>query len=176
MKKLLLLSILAVVGTTAFAQKWAVTTNLAYWGTTTINLGTEVALGHHATLDVIGFYNPFEIDKYKLNWWGVQPEVRWWPCERFNGHFFGVHGHYGDYDAGGWNSSRYDGWLAGAGLGYGYQWILGKRWNFEAEIGAGYAYLEYDRYNKDSGAFIGREHKNYFGPTKLSLTFVYLIK
>lgn len=26
----------------------------------------------------------------------VQPELRYWLCERFNGSFFGLHGHYAD--------------------------------------------------------------------------------
>lgn len=36
---------------------------------------------------------------------------------------------------------RYDGKIYGAGISYGYHWILKNRWSMEATIGAGYARL-----------------------------------
>ena len=42
--------------------------------------------------------------------------------------------------------SRYQGWFVGAGIAYGYAWILGRHWNLEAEIGFGYSYTRYDRF------------------------------
>ena len=42
--------------------------------------------------------------------------------------------------------SRYQGWFVGAGVAYGYAWILGRHWNLEAEIGIGYSYTRYDRF------------------------------
>ena len=41
---------------------------------------------------------------------------------------------------------RYDGKIYGAGISYGYHWILKNRWSMEATIGAGYARLDYDKY------------------------------
>ena len=53
--------------------------------------------------------------------------------EKFNGHFLGVHAHYADYNVGGikflsknMENYRYQGNLYGAGLSYGYQWLLSK--------------------------------------------------
>ena len=73
--------------------------------------------------------------------------------------------------------ARYDGWAAGAGLSYGYQWALGKRWGLEASIGAGYIYLRYYKY--DCGA-CGDKQGNYrqhrFGPTKAAVSFIYYIR
>lgn len=179
MKKIILFLALFACGglTTASAQNWAVKTNLAYWATTTINLGTEVALGQRITLDIAGAYNPFTYgENKKLLFWGVQPELRFWTCRKFDGHFFGVHGHYAQYN-GGWNKYRYDGWLVGAGVSYGYQWILGNRWNLETEIGVGYARLDHDKYLRQfCGKFIKHDTKNYFGPTRLSISFVYILK
>ncbi len=166
---LLLLSLSPVLG-----QKWAISTDLPYWGVGVANLDTEIALGRHFTLDLAGGYAAYKVfDKLDLKEsWGVQPELRWWHCERFNGHYFGLHGHYADYNAA-IKSSRYDGWLAGGGLSYGYQWILGNRWNFQFEIGAGYAYKDYTKHNAD-GTSVDKT-KNYFGPTKFNLSFVYFI-
>ena len=90
--------------------------------------------------------------------WAVQPEWRYWTCRRFMGHFIGVHAHGGKYN-GGLKKYRYDGWGVGGGFSYGYQWIIGKHWNLETELGIGYAYLKY-----------------YWGPTKLSISFMYLFK
>lgn len=178
MKKLLLLIILSsCCWLPSQAQNWAVKTNAAYLATTTLNLGTEVALSQRMTIEVLGMYNPFRFrDNKKMLFWGVQPELRWWTCRKFSGHFFGLHGHYGQYNAG-VKTYRYDGWLAGAGISYGYQFVLGNRWNLELELGVGYARLNYDKYLRecDCGKFIAHETKNYFGPTRMSITFSYFI-
>lgn len=79
--------------------KWALKTNVAYWGTATPNLGIEVGLSRKLTLDVESGYNMFSFSKGK-KWrhWMVTPELRWWMCDRFNGHFFGVHAIGGEYN------------------------------------------------------------------------------
>ena len=95
MKKLLLL-IIGIVGlsVSTSAQNVAVKTNALYWLTTTPNLGVEVALGNKVTLDVSGAYNPWTFkDDKKMRFWLVQPEVRYWFCEKFEGHYIGVHAH-----------------------------------------------------------------------------------
>ena len=76
---------------------------------------------------------------------------------------------------GGYN--RYEGWATGIGISYGYTWILGKRWNLEANIGAGYIYTKYDKYEcKTCGRFKGNQKKHYFGPTKAGISLIYIIK
>lgn len=176
MKRILTLALLLPVFA-GFAQKVAVKTNLAYWATTTTNLGMEIAITPQMTLDLTGTYNPFTFsDNKKIMNWTIQPEWRFWTCQRFMGHFFGIHAHYGKYN-GGIEKYRYDGWLAGAGVSYGYQWIIGKRWNLEAEVGVGYAYMNYDKYLRTAcGKFIQSTTRNYYGPTKLSISFLYFLK
>ena len=84
--------------------------------------------------------------------------------------------HGGKYN-GGLKKYRYDGWGVGGGFSYGYQWIIGKHWNLETELGIGYAYLKYDKYLRNRcGRFIDTGHRNYWGPTKLSISFMYLFK
>lgn len=113
----------------------------------------------------------------------IQPEVRYWLCERFNGHFFGLHAHYAEYNAGGINfnadfhRNRYQGHLYGAGLSYGYQWLIGKRWNLEATVGLGYARLWDRKYPiAECGEVIRTRSRNYFGPTKIGLALIFIIK
>ena len=157
------------------AQKVALKTNVAYWATTTLNLGGELAVAKRQTLDLTANYNPFHFrDNKKIMHWAIQPEWRYWVCRRFVGSFFGVHAHGGKYN-GGLKKYRYDGWFVGGGISYGYQWIIGKHWNLETELGIGYAYLDYDKYWRTRcGKYIHSNHRNYWGPTKFSISFMYL--
>lgn len=195
MLKRLMIVVLMLAGVSAFAQKAGIKTNLLYDATTTMNLGVEFGLARKWTLDVSGNYNPWDFDGRKMKHWLVQPGVRYWLCEKFNGHFFGLHTHGGQYNFGGmlpWGFSdgkmfgiknqniienRYQGWLVGAGISYGYQWILGNRWSLEATLGLGYAYLNYKQYPCGKcGKKIKDDHKNYFGPTKIGISLIYIIK
>ncbi len=162
---------------------FALKTNLLYWATTTPNLGMEIGLSKRTTLDISGGYNPWTFsDNKKIKHWLVQPELRYWFCERFNGHFMGLHGHAGQFnicgiDAFGLDKYRYEGDFYGAGLSYGYQWILGKHWSIEATVGVGWAYIDYEKYNCDKcSPLLKSDHKNYFGPTKLGINLIYIIK
>lgn len=193
MKKIFftLLACLITVGSTygqeiqrsTYLPKFAVKTNALYWATTTPNLGMEFALSRKHTLDISGNWNPFTFSNHKkLKHWGVQPEFRYWTCERFNGHFFGLHAHYADFNVGGikqlgLKNKRYQGELYGGGVSYGYQWILSNRFNLEATVGVGYARINYDKYKCGKcGEKIKDGNKNYFGPTKVGLTLIYVIK
>lgn len=160
-----------------FAQKAGIKTNVLYWATTTMNIGGEFALSSRMTLDAKAGYNPFHFrDNKKIMHWMVQPEWRYWPCRRFMGHFFGIHAHGGKYN-GGVRKYRYEGWLIGGGLSYGYQWLIGRHWNIEAELGVGYAWLHFDKYLRNHcGRFMNSGHHNYWGPTQLGISFVYLFK
>lgn len=162
---------------------FAIKTNALYWATTTPNLGIELGLSKKVTLDISGNYNPWNFgDNKKLKHWLVQPELRYWLCERFNGHFFGLHGHYAEYNVAnikalGLENYRYEGSLYGGGISYGYHWILNNRWSIEATVGVGYAYLDYDKYKCETcGTKLKEDTKNYWGPTKAGINIIYIIK
>ena len=100
---------------TAYSQDFSLKTNALYWAAATPNIGLEVAVSNKVTLDVGGAYNPWTYsDDRKMRFWLVQPEARYWLCEKFEGHFFGVHLHGAQY-FGGFTDKRYDGYLAGGG-------------------------------------------------------------
>lgn len=168
----------------AYAQKVGVKTNLLYDATSTLNLGVELGLAKQWTLDLSGNYNGWlSTDKHKLKHWLIQPEVRYWLCQKFNGHFVGLHAHYAKFNAGGiglvqsLKHARTQGTLYGAGLSYGYQWILNDRWGIEGTFGIGYARVNYDKYRCwTCSEKQGPNHKNYFGPTKVGVTLIYVIK
>ena len=147
-------------GMFASAQKVALKTNLLYDATATVNAGIEIGLAPRWTLDISGNFNDWTMShNRKWKHWLVQPEARYWFCERFSGHFIGIHAHGGEYNFGNLKNgikflgsdfskltdNRYQGWYVGGGLSYGYAWILGKHWNLEAELGIGYIYTRFDK-------------------------------
>lgn len=172
---------------TANAQKVALKTNLLYDATTTPNLGAELAMGKKSTLQLFYGLNPwkFASDRTKqLRHWLLMPEYRYWTCQKFNGHFFGIHALGGQYNVGGidlpnpvfkdLDEKRYEGWYAGGGVTYGYQWLLSRHWNLEASVGVGYIRFHYKEFPcTECGALIQENNKNYFGPTKLALSLMY---
>jgi hypothetical protein len=169
--------------------KHAIKTNMLHDITTSLNIGGEFKLSRQLTLDVPLTYNPWTYNKEentKFKFLLVQPELRYWTCEAFNGQFFGLHAHWAYYNVGHLKTPpftetmhkyRFEGQLAGAGISYGYRWYLGTRWNLEAEIGAGYARLWYDKFPCQTCAkLITREHKNYWGLTRAGVSLIYLFK
>ncbi len=188
MKKLLFLSILLTCLSGASAQTIALKHNFLYDATLTPNLSLEVGLGGRTTLDVGGGYNWFKFSNNKtFKHWLVQPEFRYWTCERFNGGFWGLHAMTGQFNVGGvkfpfgmypeMKTRRAEGWLGGVGISYGYQWIVGKRWNIEASIGAGYAHLWGDDYESvECGAWLGSSKRDYWGITRATVSLVYFLK
>ncbi|MBQ5875775.1 MAG: DUF3575 domain-containing protein, partial [Alistipes sp.] len=160
---------------------------LLHWATASPNLGVEIGLGRQTTLDISAGFNPFTFSHdRKWKHWLVQPEFRWWTCERFGGHFLAAHMIGGGFDVGnlsffpfsiweGLEDNRYKGHTLGGGIAYGYAWMLGKHWNLEAEVGVGYVHAWYDQYNlKSNEKVLSDANKNYWGITKLAISFVYL--
>ena len=129
------------------AQTIGVKTNMLYDATSTMNLGLEVKLADQWTLDVPVNYNPWSFSgNRQMKHILLQPEARYWFCDVFNRHFVGAHLHGGVFNAGkmdlpfDWGENtvkqfRYKGWLAGAGVSYGYHWIIDKRWSLESSLG-----------------------------------------
>ncbi len=185
----LLASMLTFFCMSASAQQFAAKTNLLYWAGTTPNIGAEIGLAKQWTLEMSAGLNPWTFNKEentKMKHWMVKPEVRYWLCERFNGHFFGFHTGYAFYNISGIDllftnkntkDYRYQGWATGVGLSYGHSWILSPRWNLEATLGLGYIFTKFDRYDcATCGKFRGTRDKHYFGPTKAGISLIYHLK
>lgn len=173
----------------ARAQDVALKTNLLYNALLTPSVGVEVGLAPKWTVDVSGQINNWDVNNHLWKQWVIQPEARYWLCQRFSGHFFGAHALGGQYNFGHVDlpfkflgtdfrelkEYRRQGWMVGAGIAYGYSWILDRHWNFEAEIGIGWIYTRYDTYRcADCGKKVkANTPHNYFGPTKAAINFVY---
>ena len=172
------------------AQDFAIKTNIVYNATATINLGMEIGLAPKWTLDISGNFNAWsKNEQTKWKHWLAQPEARYWFCDRFSRHFIGVHAIAGAFNFGGINNNisflgtdfsvlkekRYQGYAFGAGVAYGFAFMLSKHWNLELEAGFGYMYLDYDIFKcGDCGRRIGDANHHYVGPTKAAVNFVYL--
>lgn len=201
MKRYLLIAVAILLASTGLirAQKAAVKTNALYWATATPNLGVEFALDDRWTVELSGGYNPWTFDKEdntKLKHWLVSPEIRYWFCESFNGHFIGLNGNYTDFNISGipipdifinlhsnvptptsFKDSRINGWAIGAGITYGYQFIISRRCNLELTAGFGWWYTEYDQFeSRKCGLFQQKVKQHALGITSLGISFIYLLK
>lgn len=193
MKKLIFILTLAfsIAPHTISSQTIGVKTNLLFDAFANASAGIEIGLAPRWTFDLSGSLNAWNMSHgRKWKHWALQPEARYWFCDRFGGHFVGVHAHGGQFNIGGLDNSisflgtdfsllsdhRYQGWFVGAGVSYGYAWILGRHWNLEGEIGVGYAYSRYDEFKCAGCGKKTDEDKShhYIGPTKAAINLVYV--
>lgn len=181
---LIVLLTLFIYATKADAQQWSVNTNGLYWLSGTPNIGFEYGFRKNTSIALNASWNPFTFSENRK--WKhilIQPEFRLWTKETFSGHFFGLHAHYAYYNVGHLPSSifsdymtehRFQGWLAGAGLSYGYRWNFSRHWGLETTFGIGYAYLDYSKYTcAKCGEKLGSRTESYFGPTKAGISLIY---
>ena len=168
------------------AQTLSVKTNALYWLTASPNISVEAGITPRWTVEVSGGLNPFTFkENTKWKHYLIQGEGRYWLCERFYGHFIGLHIGGGEFNTGHisfpWpeldKQFRYDGWNIKAGVSYGYTFILGGRWNLEATLGLGISHASYGRFSYEPcGDLIERRSRTAFVPTKAGVTFVYMIR
>lgn len=165
------------------SPRLAIKTNLLFDAVATMNLGVELRVSPKNTIELTGYYNPWSwAGNRKWKTIMVQPEFRYWICDPFAGHFIGAHVQWAHYNFsgvpfGGMKNYRFQGDLYGAGFSYGYSWYIGKRWALEATVGAGYNYLEYEKFDCEvCGTRFGWQNNHYIGITKLGLNLSFLIK
>ena len=174
------------------AQRFAVKNDLLDDALLNPNLAAEVKLAPKWSLELLGQINAWELNHGEKMWkhWLAMPEARYWLCDVWDGHFFGAHVFGGQYNIGGIKGMtnflgtdfskladyRYQGWYVGAGIAYGYDWIINRHWNIEAEIGIGWAYTRWDQFRCVGCGKKIKENQphNYFGPTKAAINVVYI--
>lgn len=184
MRYLLLIIVLSWVCCKAASQQVGIKNNVLWDGATVPNAGGEFALATHWTLDVWGAVDALDYgDDMQLKLYLLQPELRYWPCQKFEGSFWGLHVHGAHFNVGMFpfisslERTVYRGNLYGAGLSYGYHFPLGKRWGLEMTVGVGYAYIDYQKYYCTYCAEPrGKGVKHYLGPTRAGISLIYLIK
>ena len=176
----------------------AIKSNMLYDAALTPNVAIEFYLGRGWSVE--GEFNyawwKFNSSRFhRIEWGGL--EMRKWflgaNSSPLSGWFVGTYGLAGNYDfmysSVGQKSSRtgtkyrknsgLHNLTYSVGLTGGYSMPIGKRLNLEFELGLGYLWGEYDRYNYDlkynDYHYIDSRMRHYFGPTKLEVSVSWLI-
>lgn len=190
-KKVFISLVCLVMTALSVSGQVAVKTNVAMDVLAVPNAGVELGLSKKLTLDVPVYYNPWEQVMWKeqenklFKLFMVQPELRYWFCDKFNGHFVGVHAMGGTYNTTGIDlpfspfddlgDNRYKGHFYGGGISYGYQHILSRHWSIEGTVGIGYAHVRYKKYPCEVCTPMSEKGtENYFGPTRAALSLIYV--
>lgn len=164
MKKLLIsLMTVFAIANMSMAQEVALKWNPLYLGLGSMNLGAEFSVAPKWTLSIEGatvLFNPWSSGENQIyaNGWTGTFEARWYTCEAFNGHHFGLYGtigrfgrassnmdifnqiSLGGYGEGGATNVK----VAMAGLSYGYYLKLDRGWGLDFYVGGGILYAKYD--------------------------------
>ena len=156
-------------------------TNLLYDIASVTNVSVELGFAKHYSVELLGTFSPWDYGRETLQFRTaiLQPEFRYWFSEGWTRHFVGLHAHLGWYNIAPGGKVRYQDHngnspLVGVGLSYGYVVPFTSHWGAEFSVGAGYAYLLYDKfYNIHNGAQFGTGEKHYFGLTKLGASVYY---
>ena len=156
-------------------------TNLLYDIASVTNVSVELGFAKHYSVELLGTFSPWDYGRETLQFRTaiLQPEFRYWFSEGWTRHFVGLHAHLGWYNIAPGGKVRYQDHngnspLVGVGLSYGYVVPFTSHWGAEFSVGAGYAYLLYDKfYNIHNGAQFGTGEKHYFGLTKLGASIYY---
>ena len=162
------------------AQQVGVKTNALMWTAMTPNVGCEVVVGEHSSIDlsVFGHYRPYGLNSKIL---AFQPEYRYW----FNGRpmvreYIGASAMVVNYDMN-IRNYVYNGNAFSVGLTGGYAFLLSSRWRLDLSCGFGLLfffqkqYYETDDYYVDKNIPYNSNGYKLF-PSKLGVSFTYIIK
>lgn len=184
----ILIAALISVGTLGAQNRWALKTNILHDETLSVNLAVEWGFAPHWSAEVSGSVNWWQPGELSLQHVILQPELRYWFCDRFSGWFVNAHaiGGYTPKVGGLWDFSQYyekfpnlktfylqNAKMLGGGLGFGYDFIISRHWNLELEMGLGYMFVKGDEYS-DGVRILQGSKFDYIGPTRLAITFAYL--
>ncbi len=159
-----------------FSQRVALTCDALKLPMFTANVGADIALAEHITLDIEASFNPMKkyfSEKISLHHLSLSPEVRYWFKRPFYSHYVGANMLCSSYDIVLGDKYR-DGMVIALGLGYGCSIMLNDRWSLVPSVGLGLGYVSYlahpatsDDTPKVSGVKLV--------PTRLGLAFTYII-
>lgn len=173
---LLLLAMLCL-SSTASAQFYAVRVNALSLLTGTLNVGADAAITDNWSLDLSASYNPISSENLSLRHNSVELGAKHWFFENYVGHFVGQQLKYVRYDVGD-KSKRTEGSAIGAGVSYGYAWILSTRWNLALEAGLALLYCQDTSRDPTVGdwdvEYIHHNRRLMCVPSRLGVTLNYL--
>lgn len=155
----------------------AVKTNIAYDALAVLNLSYEIQVAPKWSVEIPVMWSLWDWNTDKgLRTVTLQPGVKYCFNNPGQGHAIGA-----DFIAG-WFNMRYNEKryqdcgrpMLGASLNYSYTLPIGRGWAAEFALGVGYVNMSYNTYyNIDNGAWISKNQRNYFGPTRIGISLSY---
>ena len=176
------LALLLAVSYTAGAQRIAITSNLLEDAFITPNAGVEIVVSDRQSLTFDASYAPYKLsEQFHNKRMTVRLGYKLWFNQALYAHYIGLDAIASSSDVRvGSNLGSRDEYI-GAGIGYGYSFIMGERLNLIPEIGVGIGYgNSYDGYDQMVGAGQGVQAivTRNFKPilTRLGITIQYVLK
>lgn len=147
-----------VAGTSAKAQRIAITTNLLEDAFLTPNIGIDVIVADRQSLTFDTSIAPFKATEFLHNkCMTLRAGYKYWFEQALYGHYIGVDAVATSSDLRIGRYSSRDQYI-GLGIGYGYSFIIGKRFNIIPSVGVGVAYgKNYEGYDMMDESGIGVE-------------------
>ncbi|MEY8686085.1 DUF3575 domain-containing protein [Bacteroides sp. AN502(2024)] len=163
----------------SMAQSYSVRTNLAGLATGNLNMEGSMLFSMRWSAHLPIQYNPFNLWRdAKLKNITLAPGIRYWARESYaGGYFFGLHGIFSLYNAGGVfrHRYRYEGSAWGGGISAGWVRPLSRRWNLEFELGGGIVWTDWERFQcVHCGKRVGKGKGVRLVPTRTAINLVYL--
>lgn len=183
--------------TAPFSPEFDLKTNLLQDAVGTMSIGGEVKLSRRFSLDIEAAWNPWTFKDYTMyKQWSVFSELRWWPRQKgewldeaghgnsaLRGHFIGFHILGGEFNYSrvrfpfnafpDLKGHRFEGWMLGGGISYGYRYNVSRRFALETTLGIGVLHTAYDKYNCGKCAErIATGTHTYVGPTHAALSLI----
>lgn len=184
----------AATSSPALAQRVSVSTNLVEWA----NLGTAnaeagVAVSQHFSLHAGFRYNNWSFRKgqpddrlddisgdaerqFQNRKQAYNFGFRYWPWHVYSGWWLYLRGQWQEYNRGGvFRHTAEEGDAYGAGIGFGYTYMLGKHWNVEFGIGGWGGYKTYKVYRcTNCGSVVEQGGKGFFLPDDVFVSFSFV--
>ena len=170
-----------VAGTSAKAQRIAITTNLLEAAFLTPNIGIDVIVADRQSLTFDTSIAPFKASEYLHNkCMTLRAGYKYWLEQALFGHYIGVDAVATSSDLRVGSFTSRDQYI-GLGIGYGYSFIIGKRFNIVPSVGVGVAYgKNYEGYDMmdESGVGVEALATPAIKPilTRFAVTFQYILR
>lgn len=159
-----------------YSQRVALRTNAVDWLTASPNLGVEFAITPRLSMELTVAASPYKLMKdIYLEQTRVQGELKYWFKSPLLHHYVGATAFYASFDAG-LKTQAFYGDAYAAGLTYGYQHVLSRRWNIEYSVGAGGIHYRMARYTPGTEPPQPNETGWQWAPVKLAVAFIYVLK
>lgn len=168
----------------AKAQRVALKTDLLRWSLMMPNIEAELAFANRWSVDLsaTGAKKPYWSKDSKMI--ALQPELRYWVSGRQMSRFFvGATALWSRYNVK-FDHQFHDGDSYGAGITFGYTWLISARWSIEAYSGYGlFGYKEKRYFPTDDITDINSVNSSYYNtsgykmmPARLGISLSYIIR